>query len=157
MLKKLALLVAMVTGFTSAAIANEINANQPESVAKALQDLGYQARMDTDAQGDPVIHSSVSGDRFNIRFYLCKNGKDCEGLHFSAGWDMDNGFDMERINKWNLERLVGKAHLDSESDPILEMYVTTKGGLNEANFADVVDWWRVAMGEFMVYIQQEGA
>ena len=35
--------------------------------------------------------------------------------------------------------------------------VTTVGGLTKANFADVVDWWQVMLGQVRTYFSERSA
>ncbi|MDD7909256.1 MULTISPECIES: YbjN domain-containing protein [Pseudovibrio] len=157
MKKTAALVFAAAMAYTHMASAKDINANDPIGMADAMRDLGYQAKLEKDHQGDPMIRSSVSGVRYSIYFYGCTEGKDCNGIQFSAVWDLENGIDMDSINTWNEERIVGKAYIDDERDPYLEYFVTTKGGLTEENFEDAVDWWRVAVGQFINHIEETEA
>lgn len=34
--------------------------------------------------------------------------------------------------------------------------VTTEGGINSANFADVIDWWQVMLGEASKFFADNG-
>jgi len=125
-----------------------IVASDPQGVVSAMQALGYTATLGTDGAGDPTITGDLEGVSYNVYFYGCQNNANCQWLIFSAGFNLPNGSTMEVVNTWNQSNLVGQAYLDPEQDPFLNYFVTTTGGLTQENFADVVDWWRVAMGNF---------
>ena len=48
----------------------------------------------------------------------------------------------------NAGKILTDAYLNEEMDPFLEFFVTTAGGLTQANFADVLDWWQVTLTDF---------
>jgi len=134
------------------ASAQSVSAADPESIAAALRDLGWRATHAVDAEGDPMVQSTIEGIEYSIFFYGCSGGRNCSSLLFSAGFDLDNGSTLASMNDWNSGRLVGAAYLDDENDPFLQMFVTTVGGLNHENFGDVVDWWRVGVRDFKEHI-----
>lgn len=144
------LAIACCAGWPSAA--QTISATNPAGIADALEGMGYPAEMGTDGAGDPMITSEVAGVPYDIFFYGCTDAANCQSLLFSAGFDLANGIPVSRINDWNREGLVGAAFVDEENDPFLQLFVTTHGGLSRENFADVVEWWGVAVDEFTDHI-----
>ena len=137
------------TGTTAARAADGlVLASDPQGVVSAMQALGYSATLGTDGAGDPTIAGDLNGTQYNVYFYGCESNANCQWLIFSAGFDMPNGSTPEVVNAWNQNNLVGQAYLDPEQDPFLNYFVTTTGGLTQANFADVVDWWELALGNF---------
>jgi hypothetical protein len=146
-------IAAAIAALTAApASAQSVSAADPESVAGALRDLGWRASHGVDAEGDPMIQSSIEGVDYTIYFYGCEGGRNCRNLLFSAGFDLVDGTTLQAMNEWNSGRLVGAAYLDPENDPFLQMFVTTAGGLNHENFGDVVDWWRIGVRDFKQHI-----
>ncbi|EYD76735.1 hypothetical protein Rumeso_01693 [Rubellimicrobium mesophilum DSM 19309] len=127
-------------------------ASDPQGVVSAIQALGYTATLGTDGAGDPTITGEVEGTQFNVYFYGCQDHADCQWLIFSAGFDLPNGSTLDAMNTWNQNNLVGQAYLDNEQDPFLNYFVTTTGGMTQENFADAVDWWKVAVGNFKTEI-----
>ena len=144
------LAVACCAGWPSAA--QTISAADPAGVADALRDLGYRASVETDGQGNPMIRSALEGVDYEIYFYGCTGNEDCRYLNFTVGFDLPDGIAMSRVNEWNRDKLAGAAFVDDDNDPYLQYFVTTEGGLSRQNFADVVDWWRVAVAEFTDHI-----
>jgi hypothetical protein len=123
-------------------------ASDPQGVLTAMQGLGYTATLGTDSVGDPLISGDIDGTSYNLFFYGCEQNANCQWFLFSAGFDLPNGATLQAVNDWNRNQLVGQAYLDDQNDPYLNYFVTTTGGLTQENFADAVDWWRVALGEF---------
>ena len=44
-------------------------------------------------------------------------------------------------NDYNKDAIFGRAYPDEKRDLMLEITATTVGGISQANFSDVVDWW----------------
>ena len=132
--------------------AQTVDATDPAELVSIIQALGYRAVLDTDDTGDPMIRSSTGGTDFSIYFYGCTDNTDCKSLLFKAGYDLDDGTTLEVIDDWNETILFGRAYLDDEADPWLEMPVNMDGGVSRRNFEDNYDWWEVIVAEFEDHI-----
>jgi len=106
-----------------------VSAEHPEELVSIIQDLGFQAKLEKDNVGDPVIRSSSDGVDFRIYFYECKNNKRCRSLHFSVGYDLANGSSLDAVQQWNADKRFASAYLDDEADPFLQMDINTEGGI----------------------------
>lgn len=64
------------------------------------------------------------------------------------------GYDVSirDMNEWNSSKRYGKAYLDDDGDPNIEMTVNLKYGVGRDNFDDTIDWWMLTMKEFEQYI-----
>lgn len=131
----------------------QVAADDPASVVSALQDAGYRATLGTDGQGDPKVESAVSRTEFTVYFYGCDGGNaGCDALLFAAGYDLADSLSALRVNEWNRTKLAGRAYIDDEGDPFLELYVNLAGGVPSANFAATLDVWSRTVGEFEDFI-----
>lgn len=144
--------IAAAIGCTSTAFAQILDATDPAKLVSAIQELGYPATLDRDGSDDPMIRSSTDGTDFTIYFYGCDAGAACKWLLFRVGYDLSEGTTLAAMNEWNANMLFGRAYLDDEDDPWLEMTVTLDGGVTRQNFADIVDWWDVALEQFEIHI-----
>src|SRR5690606_34922028 len=102
--------------------------------------------------GDPMIRSSAGGTEFAIYFYGCTDNVACKFVLFKVGFDLVNGTTDNVVNQWNANALFGRAYLDDEADPWLEMSVNLDGGVSRANFEDSYDWWEVILDGFEDHI-----
>lgn len=110
--------------------------------------------MAQDDLGDPMLTSRVSATELNVYFYGCTNNADCTPIQISAGYDTDDGVSMDLINAWNAGHRFGRAYLDKEDDPYVEMDMNLDhGGVSEGNFRDTLDWWRVVVEAFEDHIE----
>lgn len=129
-----------------------VSAENPGALIEIIQDLGFQAKLETDDVGDPVILSSSGGVDFRIYFYECKNNKRCKSLHFSVGYDLADGASPDAVQQWNADKRFASAYLDDESDPFLQMDINTDGGITQSNFENSFHLWQSLKGEFEQFI-----
>lgn len=147
-----ALLFAALLPLSAAAQDGLLTAADPFGIARAMQKIGYRAELKTDGAGDPMIVSGAAGFEFQIFFYGCDDGRGCSSMQFAAGFDLAEPLSLSVVNEWNRTRRFGAAYLDEEGDPFLQYDLTTTGGLTEENFADAVDWWRVALDRYADHV-----
>lgn len=148
----LALGLATVTG--SIASAQTLTAEQPQLIADRFQALGYRTELTTDSQGDPMIRIGVSGVNTTVFFYGCdEKGRNCNWIQFYSSFNTDDAFPLSSANEWNRTKLFGEMTIDDEGDPTLTYFVSLDGGMTQDNFDDVVDWWELALDQFLDYIE----
>ena len=144
--------LALGLACSTAAPAETVSAEDPKRLAAIIQELGFQAKLERDDVGDPVIRSSSGGVDFTIYFYDCTSNKRCQSLHFSAGYDLPDGTTLETLQQWNADKRFASAYLDDESDPFLQMDINTEGGVTRENFESSFDLWQTVKGEFEDFI-----
>lgn len=129
--------------------AGAVRAQDPASVVTALQNAGYAAKLGTDKVGDPMITSGINGTTFQIFFYNCTDHRQCATVQFHAGYDLDKSASFEVINDYNRSQRFGRAFIDKEGDPILEMDVDLDdGGMSSELFIDNVEFWTSILDKF---------
>ena len=102
---------------------------------------GYQAKLDKDKTGDPMISSAASGYNYDIWFYGCDKNTDCDSLQFQISFLKDDTNTVDLANVWNKAKRFGQANIDDKGRFVVSFDVTTIGGLTPKNFEDVVAWW----------------
>ena len=144
---------ALAASWTLPAQAQMVRGQDPQTLVRALQKEGFSAKLGVDKVGDPMITSGVSGTTFQIFFYNCTDHKACATVSFHAGYDLKTNIGLDKINEWNRGKRFGRAYLDKENDPILEMDVDLDdGGLSQALFTDNVEFWASVLAEFEKHI-----
>lgn len=136
----------------SAAQAQTVTAKNPQTIVDALQKAGYKAVLETlpDSEG-PMVRSASSGSKYSILFYGCTAGINCATVQFYTSYDFDRGKEptLAKINDWNRENRFGRAYLDKENDPAIEMDVDLDhGGMSEMLFLDNLEFWTSVMAGF---------
>lgn len=140
-------------GFAVPLQAQMVKGQDPATVVAALQGAGYAAKLGKDKVGDPMITSGASGTTFQIYFYNCTANKNCATIQFNSGYDLKDKISLERINEWNQKQRFGRAFLDKENDPILQMDLDLDdGGISRLLFIDNVEFWTSVLGKFEQHI-----
>ena len=124
--------------------------------AQGFDNVSY----DTDSYGDPIVESEIDGVTFHVEFYNCEGDmpdRACRELRFFAGFDLANGMSLEQINQWNYTLRFGKAYVDSDSDPFLEMNLDVDGGLSRDLIESNLAIWNEAFSNFMEFIGWDSA
>jgi len=151
---------ALLAALSGAASANDgepcpkdlICASAPRTVADALLRAGYQGRIDSDGEGDPLILSSTAGYKFNVFFYDCKEHKECASLQLLVSITPSKPRDLAFVNKWNTDKRFGQLSLTKDGDLRLTHDFSTVGGVTRANFADTIEWWSSIVGTLDTFI-----
>ena len=74
-------------------------------------------------------------------------------MQFHSGYDLQTSPSLQQINDWNSKKRFGRAFLDKENDPILEMDLDLDdGGISPELFIDNVEFWASVLGEFESHI-----
>jgi hypothetical protein len=145
---------ALLLGTVPAA-AETVTAKDPQSIVQAMQAAGYQAKLDVDKVGDPMVKSSTSGTQFGVYFYNCTDHKDCTSIQFQTGFDTDPGKapSLEVINRWNTTKRYTAAYLDDEGDPGISMDVNLDhGGIASDLFEDNLQLWASLVADYEKHI-----
>ena len=147
------ILLSLVAAFafaTAALSSNLVTAGDPQAILNIAKGYG-SAELSTDNVGDPQIIGRIDGTRYAVTFYGCDGGENCRHIRIHAHWAEKMSF--AQANEWNAEKLFGKAYVDSDGDAALEMVVNLYGGVSRQNLDDTFDWWKVALNQFVEFIE----
>lgn len=132
--------------------ANMVCASDPNTVVAALQKAGYKAKLGKDGVGDPEIDSAASGYSFSVYFYDCVDHKQCAAIQFYVSFEKDAQNTEAFANKWNTDKRFLRAHVNDKGELIFDHDVSTIGGLNQANFADLLEWMASSLNTVRDYL-----
>jgi hypothetical protein len=116
-------------------------------VASVLQQAGYKAEITTDDGGDPLIKSASGGVNFSVYFYECHKTPRCGSIQFYAGFKKP-GIGEAVISEWNRTTRFGKAYLDKDSDPRVEMDMDLQHGATTEAIANDIERWAGVLAHF---------
>jgi hypothetical protein len=139
---------------TEPCVTGMVCASDPQTIVNALQEEGYKAKLGTDAEGDPIVTSAASGYDFDILFYDCENHEQCASIQFRVSFSKDADNTPELANKWNLDSRVIQLAATSDQQLRGNYDVTTIGGINKRNFADILTWWQDTLGELRKFFEK---
>ena len=86
-----------------------------------------------------------------IYFYECAKTPRCRSIQFTAGF-AGSPIGDARVAEWNRTKRFGRAYLDKDGDPWVEMDVDAERGMTTEGLANQFDRWNAVMGSFMRYI-----
>jgi hypothetical protein len=128
-------------GLARPALAQNITAANPEAIAGVVRDKGFDVELTKDDDGDPMIRVEGKGYKYTILFYGCTDHKDCVTLGLYAGWTGSSA-DITKVNQWNRDNRFGRAYIDDENDPVVEMDIDLDdGGMSPLLFEDHIEFW----------------
>lgn len=128
----------------------KVSTANPHTIAAFLQKEGYQAKLVTD-EDTPYIESAAAGAKFYIYLENCKQKQDCQDLMFRSSYDRkeENPVKVDAVNKFNADHRWGRAYLDKESNPVLELDVLfTDQLIDEKMFGEAISVWVETLGKF---------
>lgn len=123
-----------------------VTSNDGNVLLEFARTLG-DATLGKDSFGDPEIKGDVNGTDYRIYFDGCTSGRDCSDMIFVVHWE-DDYVTMDDVNEWNAGRYHGKAYLDSDGDPAMELVVNLAHGVSRANMESTFELWERTVSRF---------
>ena len=127
-----------------------------DQIAALLKTEGHEAKVSVDKAGDRMIESQHNDRNYRIFFYGCSEGivaGPCTSVQFYIAFTRGKPFPADRIAEWNGNWRFGRAYLDSEKDPVIEMDLNLDaGGMSKALFLDTLDIWFEVLGNFDEFV-----
>jgi len=152
-----AALLALAPTFASAQITPPSSGDvDPAQLVTILQSLGNTASMKIDKDGDPEIEAKTEGINFVILFYNCQKQAQpirCRSYQFWASFhNLNPAPTLQQINTWNETKRLAQASTDGDGRFRIKLNVNPKGADNDVNFRAYMEWWNLAVREFMQHI-----
>jgi hypothetical protein len=130
-------------------------ASAPETVVEALQKAGYKAVLSkSETTGNPMVESAANGYDFNIFFYECEEKKSCASLQFGISFKPEDSNTPALANEWNRRMRFMQMAADENKVLSVNYDLSTIGGLNQKNFADVIEWWAFMLGQLHKFFDE---
>ncbi len=134
---------------------NMVCASAPSTVVAAMDKAKYKPKLSKDGEGDPMIESGEAAYSFAVYFYGCKEHAKCDSLRFESTFEKAPENTAALANKWNMKKRFLQAYVRDDGIFAVAYDVATIGGLNQANFADVLDWWNSQLSELADFFKKE--
>ena len=123
------------------------DASDPEKLRTFMEKLGYQAELDRDDYGDPIIYGRISMTDYAIQFYECENGEFCNSVQFVAETSPPADLSFEKINTANQRWRYARVSVAGTTLRV-QMDVNLDGGVAAVNFEDTLYLWRRLIERF---------
>lgn len=129
---------------------------EPAQLVRILQSMGKTADLKTDKDGDPEISGRTLNINYVILFYNCQKTAQpvrCRSYQFWASFhNLNPQPTLEQINRWNETKRLAQASTDGQGRFRVKISVNPKGADNDINFRAYLEWWDLALKEFMQHI-----
>jgi hypothetical protein len=138
--------------------ADLVSASDIPSVAAALAAAGLPAELRSDDDGAAYFSVDEGGQAFSLGFGDCEEPattSGCKLLIFEVSWTSDDGLDVDIANRFNRDATLAHAFVDDDGTLVLNLIVTTIGGLTPENFAAVLAGWQAADRELSALVDTE--
>lgn len=109
----LASLASVSTGSARAELKNTYTSMTGPQLAAVLRTKGYQADLQADNSGDPLINSGSSGTHFTIWFGECDKApvRSCKLIEFRATFTNDKSYAPSDANRCNNKYMFGRVEI----------------------------------------------
>ncbi len=131
---------------TGASAGNLVSAKDPDAILNIAKGYG-SATLEKDSRNNPMIVGRIDGTRYGVFFMGCSDGQNCKDIQLVAAW---KGIDvsMAQINSWNRAKPSGRAYLNSDGNPRLDMLVPLNHGVTQKNFDHTFKHWSITLTKF---------
>ena len=120
-------------------------------VAAILDEAGVRYEITTDDVGDPLIvaegTAALVGERMAVFFYECQP-VGCEDIRMYSYYSSRSGVGLDVINEFNKGLRWGRAFLDDDNDPVLELDINATGGIGREALRVLVNTYLSSMNTF---------
>ncbi len=155
-LKSLALGGLLALGTVLPALGQEtVDAKNVDAILEIVRGYDSSAELGTQGNGDPkIMATTADGINYQVYFRNCTDNGDCEDIQFYAGFgfDADSKPAYETINEWNYTKRFGRAYLDGDQDPCLEMDLDLVVGVAPDYIDSTVALWQFVLAQYVEYI-----
>jgi len=135
----------------SVGVVTGLLASDPAAFVRFLEKHGRSPELTTDQLGDPMIIFQDEGEAEHLLFYDCTDNADCLAVQLYAGYQMDDDVPLDVLNTWNggLTRRFTRAFVGDDKTVNIEMDIaTSRDGMSERDFYDLLGLWLIRKGEF---------
>ena len=101
---------------------------------------------------DPLIKTTFSGQSAIIILRGCEKGRCRTFQIYTSIGGKTNKVTLAKINEWNRGHAFGRAYLDGDGDPVMEMDVNAEHGFTTESLSDAISLWSVLSPTFAKFI-----
>ena len=120
-------------------------------VSAMLQMKGHEIEQKVDDMGDPLLNVKAPDLNYQVIFYNCTSNV-CDTVQFRAMWPKDTKFTTDVLNDFNRTNRLGRAYLDSDRDPTIELMIEMRGGVTPEQLSFQHDRFLQAGSNFRAHL-----
>jgi hypothetical protein len=105
--------------------------------------------------GRTKITFTFQGAETTIYFYDCHDGMgSCDTIRFVHGLDLPDGASLAAVNRWNNTEQWGRAYINDNGDPWLDMPLWVGEQMPFSIFNPVMGAWTQAATKFKLHFEE---
>lgn len=116
-----------------------------------LQRAGFTAEVKVE-EGRPYVLAKTDSTPFQVFLSNCQPSGGCTDMELYAGFSGLPRIAWERINGWNARTRFGRAFLDENHNPALQMDLSLLGGVSADSLKASLETWKSAVGTFSLFL-----
>lgn len=133
-----------------------ISSTGPDDLMALLAAAGFNPELGENNVGRTRINFNAYGAASSIYFYDCHDGMgDCDSIRFVHGLDLPNGTSPAAINRWNAGEPWGRAYLDDNDDPWLDLSLWVGSEMPVWVFRPTLAAWTDAASKFRLHFEEK--
>lgn len=153
--KRAPLVLLMVAALGLSAVATDTIYCEADEALLALvldgMEIEYEIVFDQDE--DPVWTFTRSGIYVTIASYDESSPGRYGSLLLYAGWAVDRPISHSAVNGWNSHSRFGRAYVDKDGDPVIELDLLLTGGVTAETLKQYIDAFVAAVSSLGVELQ----
>jgi uncharacterized protein YdgA (DUF945 family) len=125
----------------------------PAVLAAILSDADFTYRESRDSDGDLVLNvapSDLGANKIEIIFSGCRKDPTCEDVLLRATYPTNQTAPLKFVNDWNLRNRWARVFVNDANAPVLEMDISTYGGIGQDAIEGMVSTFFKLVREFSV-------
>ena len=132
----------------------------PQALIEILTAQGRNFEQRKDEQGDPVLQvapEDTGASKIDFVFVGCGSDPSCEDVLLRATYEPKKPQATKRVGDWNQDHSLAKARINSSQEPVLEMDISTYGGISKDSMQSMVSDFFSLVKDFNKALNQKAS
>lgn len=124
-------------------------------IRQVLVEMEIDYEQSVDDNGDPIWRYTHNDILATLVPYDPTIVGSYESLLFFAGWNTEGNFPLSAINEWNRTSRFGRAYVDDQGDPVVELDLLLAGGVTMQTIKEYIYVFTETVMSFGATIQTQ--
>ena len=124
-------------------------------IRQVFAEMKIDYEQSVDDNGDPIWRYTHNEILATLVPYDPTSVGSYESLLFFAGWNTEGDFPLSAINEWNRTSRFGRAYVDDQGDPVVELDLLLAGGVTVQTIKEYIYVFTETVTSFGATIQSQ--